>query len=295
MNSHLAEAQQPQKQAYKHIAVTQIGGALGAEISGVNLAESQAPEVIEEIRRAWLENIVVFFRNQDMTPQQHADFLANFGVLRIPQPGGIPIHAEVKTVSVQEYNEYSKIGADIDWHHDNSFLEIPQKCSVLYALEVPRTGGDTVWANTCAAYDALSEPVRRMCDELTAIHDLVSIMGPGVRDTAGMKAFTSFAERTPPVEHPVVRTIPETGRKALYVNRLMTYKLKGMSPIESKAILDMLIEHCTQEEFVIRFRWNKGDVAFWDNRASMHRGINDFYPQHRLMHRVAINEESRPV
>lgn len=296
-NVHLAEDLQPREREYKHITVTPVGGALGAEIGNVNLAEKLSDEVMAEIRHAWLENIVVFFRDQEITPQQHNDFMEYFGTPRV-QPEGkriIPVVEEVPSVLVQEYDQYSQIGADVDWHADNSFREIPQKCSLLYALDVPRTGGDTCWANMYAAYEGLSEPIRRMCDELTAIHDLVSIMGPGVRANSGTKAFVAFAERTPPVEHPVVRINPDTGRKALYVNPLMTARIKDMTELESRALLDMLFAHCTQEEFVVRFTWHKGDAAMWDNRACIHRGINNFYPQHRLMHRVGIDEESRPT
>ena len=199
------------------------------------------------------------------------------------------------SIIIQEYDQYSQIGADIDWHCDNMFREIPQKCSVLYALDVPKTGGDTCWINMASAYEALAEPVRKMCDELTGVHDLVSTMGPGVRAQGGTKAFVGFAERTPPVEHPLVRINPDTGRRSLYVSPLMTARIKDLSPNESASILKMLFDHVTQEEFMVRFRWSKHSVAFWDNRSSIHRGINDFYPQHRLMHRVFIDEETRPT
>jgi len=239
----------------------------------------------------------VFFRDQDMTPRQHRDFLANFGKVRIPpqRSTGIPIHPDEETVQVQEYNDYSKIGNDINWHSDNSFLEVPQKCSVLYAIDVPRSGGDTCWANMCAAYEGLSEPMRKMCDELTAVHDLAAKMGPGASALSGPETYTRIATMAPPVEHPVVRVNPDTGKRALYVNPLVTFRIKDVSDLESQTILNFLFEHCTQEEFVVRFRWEQGSVAFWDNRSSIHRGINDFFPQHRLMHRVAIDEESRPT
>ena len=280
---------------YKFISVAPYTTALGAEISGINLADSLSPEVIAEIRRAWLENIVVFFRDQKITPRQQHNFLSYFGKVREDEARvPIPRHPEVPSVLIQEYDQNARIGADIDWHCDNSFREIPQKCSVLYAIDVPPAGGDTCWINMNAAYEALSSPLRQLCDELTAIHDLVSIMGPGIRDRAGIEAFTKFAESTPPVEHPLVRVNPDSGKRCLYVNPLMTARIKNVSPIESQSILNMLFDHITQEEFMIRFRWEKNSVAFWDNRSSIHRGINDFYPQHRLMHRVFIDEETRP-
>ena len=297
MSSQRVAESRPDEHDYRHIEVRPLSAALGAEIGGVDLSAELSPEVVAEIRRAWLDHIVVFFRGQQLSPARQHAFMANFGEVRLPPPeqSFIPKHPDAPTVMVQEYDQYSRIGADVDWHSDNSFREIPQKCSILYALDVPPTGGDTCWINMYAAYEALSEPVRKMCDELTAVHDLVATMGPGVRETAGIKAFMSFAERTPPVEHPVVRVNPDTGRRCLYVNPLMTARIKDVSVIESRQILDLLIEHVTQEEFMVRFRWEKGSAAFWDNRSSIHRGINDFYPQHRLMHRVAIDEESRPA
>ncbi len=286
---------QPQSD-YQHIEVRKVGRHIGAEILGVNLANDLTPEVVAEIRRAWLDNIVVFFRDQDITPQQQTSFMEHFGKVRVRDANSfIPGIDDAPAVAVQEYDQYSQIGADVDWHSDSSFNEIPQKCSILYALDVPETGGDTCWISMEAAYEGLSGPVRSMCDELVAIHDLVSTMGPGVWKSAGIERFKAFAERTPPVEHPVVRVNPDTGRKALYVNKLMTARIKDVSPIEGDAILRMLFEHVTQEEYMVRFHWEKGSAAFWDNRSSIHRGINDFSPQHRLMHRVAINEESRPV
>ena len=297
MNIHLAEESHPDAVDYQHIGVEPCSGAIGAEISGVDISQPLLPEVFAEIRRAWLEYVVVFFRDQELTAQQQHDFMEHFGKVRIPPPeqSFIPKDKDVPSVMIQEYDQYSRIGADVDWHSDNSFREIPQKCSILYAVDVPSSGGDTCWSNMYAAYEGLSEPVRKMCDELTAVHDLVTIMGPGVRDTAGIEAFKSFAERTPPVEHPVVRVNPDTGRRCLYVNPLMTARIKDVSTLESRRILDFLFEHCTQEEFTLRFKWRKGSAAFWDNRSAIHRGINDFYPQHRLMRRVAIDEENPPA
>ena len=292
-----AKAEQVRPAAdYKHIELEPYGARIGALVKNIDLARPLTPEVFAELRQAWLDNIVLFFHDQDITPQQQHDFLANFGSPRVADGKTmIPTHPDVPSVMVQEYDEYSRIGADVDWHADNSFREIPQKCSILYSLDAPATGGDTCWINMEAAYEALADPVRRMCDELTAIHDLVYTMGPGLREQAGDKAFSSFAERTPPVEHPLVRVNPDTGRRSLYVNKLMTARIKDVSPTESKYILEMLLEHVVQEEFMVRFSWKTGSAAFWDNRSSIHRGINDFYPQHRLMHRVCIEEESRPV
>ena len=280
---------------YKFISVAPYTTALGAEISGINLADSLSPEVIAEIRRAWLENIVVFFRDQKITPrQQHNFFPTSVRFAKNEARVPIPRHPEVPSVLIQEYDQNARIGADYRLALRQQFPRDPTEVLVLYAIDVPPAGGDTCWINMNAAYEALSSPLRQLCDELTAIHDLVSIMGPGIRDRAGIEAFTKFAESTPPVEHPLVRVNPDSGKRCLYVNPLMTARIKNVSPIESQSILNMLFDHITQEEFMIRFRWEKNSVAFWDNRSSIHRGINDFYPQHRLMHRVFIDEETRP-
>ena len=146
-----------------------------------------------------------------------------------------------------------------------------------------------------AAYEGLSKPMQEFLLGLTAIHDLVETMGTGVLKQYGPDRWQKFRESTPSVEHPIVRTHPETKEKCLLVNPLMTFRIKGLSDPESKAILDMLYEHMTKEEYMVRFRWEKHSVAFWDNRCTAHRGINDFFPAHRLMHRVAIADTKRPV
>ena len=166
--------------------------------------------------------------------------------------------------------------------------------SVLYALDVPEFGGDTVWVNAAKAYEQLSASLRDFLDSLTAVHDLVATMGPGVLKQYGVERFKAFMDSTPPVEHPVVRVHPETQRRSLFVNPLMTSHIKDMSQAESDALLGFLYQHLQAPELQCRFRWRKHSVAFWDNRSTLHKGINDFWPAHRLMHRVAIADALRP-
>ncbi|RMF96951.1 MAG: taurine dioxygenase [Gammaproteobacteria bacterium] len=269
-----------------------LSGALGAEIRGLDLAQALDDETFAELHACWLEHMVLFFRDQRLTPEQHLTFGKRFGEIDpsayIPS---VPGHEEIR---LQDMNDYSQIGNDINWHCDNSFREHPQKCSALYAIEVPRKGGDTAWANMCLAYELLSAPMRAFLDRLTAIHDLVETMGPGVLKQYGPERWQAFRDRTPPVEHPVVRTHPETGRKSLFVNPLMTSRIKELTEAESRELLDYLYRHATQEELLCRFRWEAGSLAFWDNRCTIHRGIADFYTERRIMHRVAITDPDRP-
>jgi taurine dioxygenase len=166
--------------------------------------------------------------------------------------------------------------------------------SVLYALDVPEAGGDTVWINMYRAFETLSEPMQAFISPLTAIHDISATMGIGILRNYGAEAWQKLRDSTPPVEHPVVRTHPETGRKSLFVNPLLTSSIKGLSESESRMLLDLLFQHMQQPENMCRFRWRKHSVAFWDNRSTAHKGINDFFPAHRLMHRVAVADTERP-
>lgn len=278
--------------SYQHIELRLLGGTLGAEVNGVDLSQSLNEATIKEIRTAWLDHLVLFFRDQDITPEQHKAFALYFGEFQ--KPGFVPTLENDPHIKVQEYDKYSQIGSDITWHADDTFAEIPSKCSVLYALDVPDAGGDTIWANMQAAYEALSEPVQKFLSGLIAVHDLVATMGPGVLRERGPEAYTSFHNRTPPVEHPLVRTHPETGKKSIFVNPLMTSRIKGINPAESTAVLNFIYDHIMQPEFQVRFQWQKNSIAFWDNRCTIHKGVNDFFPAHRLMHRVAIADTERP-
>jgi taurine dioxygenase len=278
--------------AFTQFEVRPVTGALGAEIDGLDLSRPITDVEFSELRQAWLDYQVLFFRDQSLTPEQHLAFGRRFG--EIDPSAFIPTLPECPDIRVQDMADYSKLGNDINWHSDNSFREVPQKCSALYALEVPSRGGDTAWVNMYLAYELLSPPMRAFLDGLTAIHDLVEIMGPGILKQYGAQRWQAFRDRTPPVEHPVVRTHPETGRRCLYVNPLMTSAVKELSDKESRNLLDFLFRHCEQEELMCRFRWEKGSLAFWDNRCTIHRGIADFYTERRVMHRVAIADTERP-
>ena len=273
--------------------VQPLTGYLGAEISGINLAKPLDDGSYQELRQLWLEHKVLFFRRQEMSPEEHIEFASHFG--EVQKPGFVPTLKEYPQIKRQEYDQYSQIGSDITWHADDTFNEVPSRCSVLYALDVPEAGGDTVWVNMEAVYESFSEPMKNFLQNLIAVHDLVDTMGPGILKMHGPEHWQKFRDSTPPVEHPVVRTHPETGNKSLFVNPLMTSRIKDMTEAESRNLLDFLYEQTNQPEFQCRFHWEKNSVAFWDNRCLQHKGINDFFPNHRLMHRVAIADDQRPI
>jgi len=277
---------------YQRISVQRISGALGAEIDGVDLSQPIDDETFDEIRRAFHENLVIFFRNQDLTPDQHKAFAARSGPLNIhPFVSHLDGHPEIIPI-IKEPEDKANFGGG--WHSDMSFLEEPSLGSVLYAKETPDYGGDTLWANMYLAYEQLSDTMRSLLDGLVAIHSAGPQYGrksEAAYNNAKRRSMETRAteEAETRVEHPLVRTHPETGRKGIFVNEAFTIKIKGMTRKESAALLQFLYRHSTQEPFTCRFRWRPGSLAFWDNRCTQHYALNDYHGQRREMHRVTIN------
>jgi len=276
---------------YQHIEVTPIAGACGAEISGIELSEDLDEQRLSEIKRAFHENLVIFFRNQDMTEEQHKAFGRKFGTLNV-HPRYVPIEGHPEIIPVRKDPEDKNVVGGV-WHQDLTHLEEPPLGSILYALEVPPVGGDTLFANQYMAYQMLSDGMKDLLDGLIAVHDN-RIQAPNIARGRNSK-FTSKLRNDPDeadepeVEHPVIVTHQETGRKALYVNRSRTHRFKDMTEEESKPLLEFLFEHSYKPEFTCRFRWEKGSVAFWDNRCLMHRALNDYPGYKRYMNRVTVN------
>ena len=270
-----------------------LSSVLGAEIHNVDICKSLSNETLKEIKEAWLEYQVLFFRDQDLTPEQHIAFAKNFGELQ--GPGYMPTHPDFPNVYVQEYPAlYEGIVTDVDWHIDASFMEKPLKGAILHALDVPETGGDTAWINLYLAFDSLSKPMQMFCSKLTAVHDNFHKNLNNVLDKYGSKGFEMARKATPPRKHPLVCTHPETGRKCLYYSELLISHFEELTEEENKGLINFLKRHISKPEFYYRFKWKKNSVAFWDNRCTAHRGIFDFGQSHRLMHRVAIQGESAP-
>jgi taurine dioxygenase len=270
---------------YRRIVVSPVAGALGAEIRGVDVAADLADETVAEIRRAWLEHCVVFFRDQALTPERLLAFARRIGEpVEYPFVKGIDGYPEIIAVSKLPGETVNFGGI---WHSDTVYLERPPMGTMLVARDIPPYGGDTLYSNMYAAYEALSPGLKRVLDGLRAVNtsalaDVSKTREDRMRD-AGAQDDREFVS-----EHPVVRTHPETGRKALYVNVAHTARFVDMTEDESRPLLRYLFEHSVRPEFTCRFRWRVGSLALWDNRCAMHNPINDYHGFTRTMHRITL-------
>ena len=271
--------------SYDTIAVAPISGALGAEISGVDISQPLSDACVAEIRQALLDHLVIYFRDQALTPQQQLGFAERFGEpLEYPFIKGLDECPMIVPVLKREHETVNFGGI---WHSDTAYLEEPPLGSMLYAKELPPFGGDTLFANMYLAYDTLSDGLKRMLDGVKAIN---SADRPAVTATREdrIREGGRDDDRATEAVHPVVRTHPETGRKALYVNVAHTVRFDGMTEAESAPLLGYLFAHQIKPEFTCRFRWRVGSLAFWDNRCAQHNPINDYHGYRRLLHRVTL-------
>jgi taurine dioxygenase len=294
--SQLATKTAPLKaHSYSSFAATPLTGSFGALIKDVQVADAINNDALyEDIYQAWLDYQVLFFRDQELTPEQHLQLGERFG--SIQKQGYAPNLEGHEGVWVQEYPDlFDGIVADINWHSDSSFRAQPTRGSLLYALEVPVGGGDTVWSDMCAAYEDLATGWKIMVDSLTAVHDnMTKNLFAALQKMSG-EQFAKLREYLPPSDHPVVCTHPETGRKFLFVSELMTREINDMNDLESRAVLDFLFAHQTRPEYQCRFNWEPKSLVLWDNFSTLHRGIFDFGQSHRLMHRVSFNTPWTPA
>ncbi len=268
--------------AYQTIEVRKVTPMIGAEIHGVDLSKDLSNQQSQEIHDALMENLVIFFRDQKMTVEQHKAFGSRFGKLHVHPnaPQELKDHPEILVIKA---DEKSKRVAGEEWHSDVSCDEEPPMGSILHLHTVPPDGGgDTMFANMYAAYEALSPQIRRMLEGMTAIHD--SGKAHAYRVNAADRPDRTF----PRAEHPVVRTHPVTGRKALFVNRGFTTRIVQLKPHESAGLLEMLWRHVETPEFMCRFRWQPNSIAFWDNRSTQHHALFDYYPNRRYGLRVTV-------
>ena len=280
---------------YQSIQVKPVAGAMGAEIEGVDLAGTLSDGVRAEIHRAFLEHQMIAFRGQTLLPQQQVALSRLFG-----RPALYPFLKGLD--GAPEVNELLKTETDTinfggSWHSDTAYKACPDLGTLLYAHEVPPAGGDTLFANMYAAYDALSAGLKRLIDPLVAVNNSEKLY-PGGR-TAAMSGLGGMGQAVTAAAaleaaHPVVRTHPETGRKALYVNESHTLRFRDMTEAESRPLIDYLSRHAVRPEFTCRLRWRPGTLAIWDNRCTQHFALNDYQGQRRRMHRVTI-EGAVPV
>ena len=271
---------------YQDIAAHPLSGRIGAEISGADLTRPLAPQTVEEIRRALLEYNVVFLRGQELTSDQFLAFARTLGEpSEYPMLPGLPGYPMITAV-VKRENETVNFGGV--WHSDTTYLSEPPMATLLLARTVPPVGGDTIFANMYAAYDALSDGMKRLLDGLTGISSSRKADAVRTREDRVSEAGTPANDTELFGEHPVVRTHPETGRKALYVNIAHTVKFAGMTEEESAPILHYLYAHSVRPEFTCRFTWEVGSLAIWDNRCTMHNPVNDYHGYLREMHRITL-------
>ncbi|MDL2078194.1 TauD/TfdA family dioxygenase [Streptomyces sp. GXMU-J15] len=266
---------------YRILDISPLTPHIGAEIGGVDLTRPLSKELVTELRLALLEWKVIFFRDQHgFTPDHH---LALAGVWGEPEVN--PFFPQSKTAGVSRLaKDAMAVGQENIWHSDHSFMAAPAQGSVLRAVEVPLTGGDTMWADMHAAYDNLSASMKARVEGLTAVHDWVPSWGATMTE----EQIAHFRKSLPPVEHPVVVRHPRTGRKLLYVNEPFTTRIVGLSEEENRELLDLLVLQARIPEYQVRFRWQPDSIAIWDNIAVQHYAINDYYPQRRVMERIAV-------
>ncbi|WP_426445328.1 TauD/TfdA dioxygenase family protein [Paenibacillus sp. S-38] len=269
-----------EERPYTLFKVKPLGPIIGAEIEGVDLGGELTPEVKAELHRAFLEWKVLFFRNQSLTSGQQLQFARQWGELEK--------HPFLPRGSSEEVTRFEKnanmTGNENVWHTDVTWRLEPALGSVLRLSEVPPLGGDTLWADMAAAYDNLPEEVKRQLDGLTAVHDFTSAFSRFLSP----EQLKAKQEEFPAAEHPVVRTHPETGRKTLFVNAAFTVRIAGLEAEESEKLLAYLFRQAHIPEYQVRFHWEPNSVAFWDNRATQHYAVSDYFPNRRVAERISI-------
>jgi len=274
------------------IYLQRLSPALGAVVRGVRVDLTLHEETIAQLRLALDEHLVLFFENQLISPAQQRDFAARFGDLYVHP--FYPGDESAPQIMILEHDAQRRANSD-RWHSDVTYVETPPQTAVLFAEEIPEVGGDTLWANMYLAYETLSEPIRQMLLGLRAVHSFAKNFTPARFRAMHMENHLErlYADH-PPVSHPVVRTNPANGRKALFVNQDFTSHIESLSERESDLLLRLLYDHSARPEFQIRWRWRPNTIAMWDNRWTQHCALADYYPQRRRVRRATIVGD-RPV
>ncbi|MBS0643057.1 MAG: TauD/TfdA family dioxygenase [Proteobacteria bacterium] len=274
------------------IDIRPIAGALGAEIHGIDLARNLNADTVAVMRRALLDHLVIFFRDQDITPAQHLEFAHWFGTpVEYPFVRGLPDYPLITPILKLEHERVNFGGV---WHADTTYQERPPMGTILVARELPPFGGDTLFANQYLAFETLSPALQRMLEGLRSISSSNRADVSRTREDRVRDAGTAQAKQVMTAEHPVVRRHPETGRRSLFISTAHTERFAGMTVEESAGLLQFLFRHQVRPEFTCRFRWQPGSIAFWDNRCTLHNPINDYHGYRRLLHRITL-EGDRPT
>jgi taurine dioxygenase len=266
--------------------VKKVTAAIGAEIHDVDLARELAPPLVQKIRDAWLEHGVIFFREQELLSAQFLAFAQMLGVpVEYPFINGLPGFPCITPVIKLEHERHNFGGI---WHSDTTYLDTPPMGTLLLAREVPPAGGDTLFANQYLAYESLSAGLQQTLADLIGVASSAKADVTRTREDRLKTDGRDDARKEYSAEHPVVRTHPETGRKALYVNVGHTVHFKGWTEAESAPLLNFLFQHQIQTEFTCRFNWRVGSMALWDNRCAQHYPVNDYHGHRRVMHRITL-------
>ena len=273
------------------ITITKLTGHIGAEISGVDLGKPLTPAVEVAVYQALIDHCVIFFRDQDIDPAHHLAFARGFG--EIDQPHPVYAHVEGYEAIVKLANDANNPPDTDAWHTDLTFKQDPAFASILVAREVPEVGGDTLWASLYAAYEALDDDIKSYLEALSAIHDMGDFRNTfSVGESDGRKLIEGM-NRFGCAIHPVIKTHPVSGRKLLYVNESFTQHIVGLTARESRSWLNWLLDHVSRPEYQVRFRWQNGSVAMWDNRCTQHYAVADYLPAYRCMNRVTVVKDRR--
>jgi taurine dioxygenase len=269
------------------LSITRLTPTIGAVVRGMQIGAPLDDARIQAIDDALVEHHVLFFRDQTVTPVQHRDFAARFGALHLHPI--YPRHADAPEIIVLD-TDLVDLQDNALWHTDVTFSRTPPMGGVLVARVLPPHGGDTLWADSIAAYEALSPPMREFLSKLSATHDIAqSFPGERFAQTAAARERLEAAKRNnPPVSHPVIRTHPVSKRRGLFVQDGFTTHINELSATESRTLLHFLYQHSVKPEFTVRWKWRLGDVAFWDNRATQHYATDDYRPMRRVMNRATI-------
>jgi len=274
------------------LTIKNENAALGAFVENLDLTAPLQEADKTELKRALAEYQVLFFRDQNISHRNHRDFGLAFGTLkRHPSYPTIDGYQEIIILENDRENP-SKID---EWHADMSFKPMPPLGSILIGRIVPDNGGDTMFSNLVAAYEDLSESLKRSLEEMTATHSFAYGFKESIAEPGGRERLKVALSENPDVVHPLVRTHPVTGRKLIFLNRLFTSKIDGLSERKSKELLNSLCDHMVQDKYVFRFNWRKNSIAFWDNRSVLHVPVNDYWPALRRMERVTINDTLAPA
>jgi taurine dioxygenase len=263
-----------------------LSPVIGSRVEGLDTADPMSDETVAALKEALNDRLVLFFADQRLTPAAHRTFASHFGPLHIhPIYPNLPEAPEIMVLDTDANN----LPDNDNWHSDVTFIETPPLGAALYARKIPPSGGDTLWLSTIAAYESLSDRFKAFLDGLTAIHDFEKAF-PRARfaSPAATAKWDAARAGNPPVVHPVVRTHPVTGRKALFVNSGFTTRINELPRTESDAVLAFLFEHVTRPEFQVRHRWSENDLVLWDNRVTQHYATVDYLPHKRIMHRATI-------